>query len=277
MFTLSAFADEIDSDPEKQVAALAAQRIGFIEFRSVAGTNVLSLSDHQLDEFRSLLRRSNIGVSAIGSPIGKTRIDEPMEPQVARLRRAINVAKLFETPNIRIFSFYRTDGATEEDWPRYRGEVFSRLRQFTEEAERSGVKLLHENEHRIFGDSPEHVADLLNELAPPTLNAIHDPANFVVCGHDPWQGWLACRDRCVHFHIKDWTRGETHGRVAGEGQGRIADILGDAVSRGFDGFATLEPHLLGGGPTGGITGPELFPKAVAALRKIIADIGGQES
>ena len=28
----------------------------------------------------------------------------------------------------------------------------------------------------------------------------------------------------------------------------------------------MEPHLLGGGPTGGVTGPELFPKAVEAFQ-----------
>jgi DNA-binding response OmpR family regulator len=44
----------------------------------------------------------------------------------------------------------------------------------------------------------------------------------------------------VHFHIKDWHHGEEHGRVAGEGQGRIQDILTDAVQRGYDGFAVLE-------------------------------------
>ena len=33
-------------------------------------------------------------------------------------------------------------------------------------------------------------------------------------------------------------------------------MIADAVRRGYNGFATLEPHLLGGGPTGGVTGPE---------------------
>jgi 3-dehydroshikimate dehydratase len=80
----------------------------------------------------------------------------------------------------------------------------------------------------------------------------------------------------VHFHIKDWVHGEEHGRVAGEGHGRIADVLADAVKRKYDGFATLEPHLLGGGPTGGVTGPELFPKAVQALRDIFRRVGAQE-
>ena len=38
-------------------------------------------------------------------------------------------------------------------------------------------------------------------------------------------------------------------------------------------LATLEPHLLGGGPTGGVTGPDLFPKAASALKKILDQVG----
>jgi hypothetical protein len=43
----------------------------------------------------------------------------------------------------------------------------------------------------------------------------------------------------------------------------------------FDGFASFEPHLLSGGPAGGVTGPELFPKAVDAFRRILAQAGAQ--
>ena len=44
---------------------------------------------------------------------------------------------------------------------------------------------------------------------------------------------------------------------------------------GYKGFAVMEPHLRGGGPTGGITGPDLFPIAVQAFRKIVDEAGGQ--
>jgi hypothetical protein len=37
----------------------------------------------------------------------------------------------------------------------------------------------------------------------------------------------------------------------------------------------MEPHLLGGGPTGGVTGPELFPKAVAAFTAILDRAGAK--
>ena len=49
--------------------------------------------------------------------------------------------------------------------------------------------------------------------------------------------------------------------------------MADALARKYDVFATLEPHLLGGGPTGGVTGPELFPKAVAAFRGVLEQAG----
>ena len=47
------------------------------------------------------------------------------------------------------------------------------------------------------------------------------------------------------------------------------------VAMGYGGFATLEPHLIGGGPTGGVTGPELFPKAVASFKKVLDDVGAK--
>jgi sugar phosphate isomerase/epimerase len=277
MIRLSAFADEISPDPAVQVDVLRNCNVRHIEFRSILKTNVLALTDHQIDEFKSLLDGNEFKLSAIGSPLGKIRIDEPLPPHLDKLDRAIELAKKFGTPNIRIFSYYPADGETDADWPKRRDEVLKRLGQMVERAETAGVRLLHENEHRIYGDSPDRVADLLEQIQSLSLGAVYDPANYVFCGYDPIAGWEKTRHRTVHFHIKDWVRGEEHGRVAGEGHGRIADVLADAVSRGYDGFATLEPHLLGGGPTGGVTGPDLFPKAVDALRTIMRHVGAQET
>src|SRR5436853_1135460 len=119
----------------------------------------------------------------------------------------------------------------------------------------SSVPLLHYNAPRTYPDSPDRVCDLLDELQSPALAAVYDPANYVFCGYDPWEGWQRTRNRTVHLHVKDWIAGEEHGVPAGDGQGRVADVLADAAAVNYDGFATLEPHLLGGGPTGGVTGP----------------------
>jgi sugar phosphate isomerase/epimerase len=276
MFRISAFADEIDSTPEKQIEVLKQCDVRHVELRSILQTNVLDLTDAQVSDLKALFSKHGITLSAIGSPIGKIRIDEPFEPHLQRFERALHLCKVFNTPNIRIFSYYPPQGG---DWntadEAMRKQVFDRMEQKVRRAEKAGVRLLHENEHRIFGDSPERVASLFRALPSPAFRAAYDPANYVFCGYDPLKGWEMTKDVTAHFHIKDWRAGEPHGRVAGEGQGRIADVMTDAVKRGYDGFATLEPHLLGGGPTGGVTGPELFPKAVAAFKKILDDVGAQ--
>lgn len=272
MFVLSAFADEIAPDPQEQVDLLDRCGVRHIELRSIHKTNVLDLTDLQVAELKSLLDRRGFRLSAIGSPIGKTRIDQPFEAVLKRLDRAIDLCRTFETPNIRIFSYYlpETGGA----WPAWRDEVLTRMKVKAERAEKAGVRLLHENEHNIYGDDPDRVVDLIQHVSSPALRAVYDPANYVFCGFDPWQGWQKTKSLTAHFHIKDWIAGEKHGQLAGEGQGRIPEVLAEAVAAGYDGFATLEPHLLGGGPTGGVTGPELFPKAVAALKGILDRAGG---
>jgi 3-dehydroshikimate dehydratase len=266
MFTLSAFADEISPDPQEQIDVLARCGVKHIEFRSIHKTNVLDLTDLQIAEFKSLLDKHGVRLSAIGSPIGKVKLDQPFEPHLKRFDRAIELCKVFGTPNIRVFSYYKPEGTAWEQW---RGEVLARMGEKVRRAEKAGVRLLHENEHNIYGDDPKRVVDLLETVNSPSLRGVYDAANYVFCGYDPWQGWQLTKSWTSHFHIKDWKAGETHGSLAGEGQGRIPEVIAEAVAAGYDGFATLEPHLLGGGPTGGVTGPDLFPKAVAAFTAIL--------
>ena len=277
MFTLSAFADEISPDPQVQIDVLRQCGIRHIELRSILQTNVLNLTGLQVSELKSLLDRHGFRLSAIGSPIGKIKIDEPFPPHLKKLERAIALCKLFDTPNIRMFSYYLPEGGG--DWDDWRRDVLDRMWDKIRVAEKAGVRLIHENEHGIYGDDPERVHDLLETVLEQAdianFAAVYDPANYVHGGFDPWKGWQLTKQWTIHFHIKDWVHGELHGRVAGEGDGQIAEVMAEAVSMNYHGFATLEPHLLGGGPTGGVTGPELFPKAAEAFKKVLDRVGAQ--
>lgn len=277
MYTLSAFADEISPDPAEQVAVLTASRVRFIELRSILKTNVLDLTDHQVQELKSLLDTYGFNLSAIGSPVGKVKIDADFEPHLKRFERALHLCQVFGVNAIRIFSYYPPGDA--HDWnavtePHWEAEVFARMRRKSEMAEKAGVRLFHENEHRIYGDSPERLTKLFAAVPSPALKAAFDAANFVYCHYDPWAGWQASKPHLAHFHIKDWRIDEPHGCLAGDGHGQWPAVLADA--RDYDGFAVLEPHLLGGGPTGGVTGPELFPKAIEAFRTLLRQSGLQE-
>ncbi len=284
MFTLSAFADEISPDPREQIAVLKSCYIKHIEFRSIYKTNVLALSDEQIREFKKLLDGEGFKLSAIGSPIGKIAIDAPFEPHLDKFKRAIDLCGVFATPNIRIFSYYPPGNDPNFDpknWPTHRDEVIRRMRAKAEIAAKSGVVLFHENEHRIYGDSPDRVADILVSVNNPSLRAAYDAANYVYGSFDPVEGWEKTKQFTAHFHIKDWKKGghaagHDYGVIAGTGDGNIAHSIRGAVAMGYKGFAVMEPHLRGGGPTGGITGSDLFPYAVASFRAILRDCGASE-
>ena len=246
-----------------------------IEFRSIHGINVLALSDAQLAEFQARIDGEGFAISAIGSPIGKVAVDAPFEPHLEKFKRAVELAHRFGTKNIRIFSYSPPMHATfAGPWTPFRSEVIRRMTVKAELAQAAGITLLHENEHNIYGDAPDRVADLIKEVANPALRYAYDNANWVFCGYDPLEGWEKTKHKTTHLHIKDWKKGETHGVIAGTGDGKIPETTADAVKRGYVGFAVLEPHLRGGGPTGGVTGADLFPFAVQAFRDIVKNAGG---
>jgi 3-dehydroshikimate dehydratase len=285
MFILSAFADEISPDPREQVSVLKSCNVRHIEFRSIHGTNVLALSDEQIREFKKLLEGEGFKLSAVGSPVGKVAVDSPFEPHLDKLKRAVELCGVFGTPNVRVFSYYPPGNDANFDpanWPRYRDEVMRRMSAMAQLAAASKVTLFHENEHRIYGDSPDRVRDIFTTVNSPALRAAYDAANYVYGNFDPVEGWEKTKEFTAHFHIKDWKRNwrETGGReqgvLAGHGDGNIPYSTKAAVQTGYKGFATLEPHLRGGGPTGGVTGPDLFPVAVEAFRKILRDCGATE-
>lgn len=271
LITVSAFADEIGPDPVEQFDLLMNCQVKHVELRSAWKTNVLDLSEEQLDTIEKLLHERGMKLSAIASPIGKVKITDPWEPHLARFHRAMSLAKRFNTPNIRIFSYYPADDG--RPWADHRAEVLRRMRIKTELAEQNGLRLIHENESRIYGEDPIRVLDLFRSIESPALQAAYDPANFVHGGYDPLAAWHMTKQYTVHLHIKDWIHGQEKGVLTGAGQGRIDEVMADALKLGYHGFATLEPHLLGGGPTGGVTGPDLFPQAIAAFVNVLDKLG----
>jgi len=267
MITLSAFADEIATDPVEQLDVLERHGIRYLEFRSIHDTNVMKLTAAQHEGFRELLRSRGFGLSAIGSPIGKIRIDEPFEPHLADFERAMDLAEFYGTPRIRIFSYYMPQEPTPPPDPAtFRDEVLKRMTAKVKRAEQRGLTLVLENEKFLYGDTADRVADLLETIDSPALGHAFDPANYLEVGQDPQAAWDRLKSRVIHFHVKDYDTTLHKNVPAGEGQGRIPELIADAVRSGYRGFCVLEPHLVVAELTRGFTGPERFGDAVAALK-----------
>ncbi len=263
MILLSAFADEISADPVEQVDVLDSLGIRHIEFRSIFGTNVLDLSEAQHESFRTLLRGRGFALSAIGSPVGKIQATDPFEPHLARFQKAIEIAEFHEAPRIRVFSFYIPTG---DDPATHRDEVLARMGELARIAAGRGVELYLENEKGIYGDTAIRVLDILESVDSPALAHAFDPANYLEVGQEINEAWDLLRSRTAHIHVKDYDAKTKSMVPAGEGQGQIPRIIAEAVSDGFDGFCTLEPHLIVAGKSHGFTGPDRFGDAARALQ-----------
>ena len=275
MIRLSAFADEISADLNEQIEVLQSEHIHFIDLRGVWNTNVLDLTDQQIGEIKQTLDGNGIGVSAIASPIGKISIDASFEEHLQRFRRATELAQFFETPYIRIFSFYppvSEDKAHGSDPSSWRNEVLRRLGEMTSLVRDTNIILLHENEKDIYGDTIARCIELLQTINDSHFQAIFDPANFIQCEQKPYpDAYEALRPWLRYMHVKDALADGTV-VAAGEGKAHWREILQQLRADGYDGFVSLEPHLALSGQFQGFSGSELFHKASQAFQRLLQTI-----
>jgi len=280
---LSAFGDEVAADLEEQVRTLRAEGVGHVELRSAWGVNVVQLSPEQLDEVERVLRTAGTGVSAIGSPIGKSPIGADFDRVLKGLDRVLDVAARLGTPLVRVFSFHVPADAYEAS----RDEVLRRMTAMAARAAERGLTLVHENESAIYGDTPERCLDLVESVGSPALRLAFDPDNFVQCEVRPMaEAWPLLRDHVVHVHVKDAVAVDRNGahypsdvppgalmlsvRVAGAGEGELRALLRELDRTGYRGFLTLEPHLHF--VLMDLDGAERLHVAAAALRSLIAEL-----
>jgi sugar phosphate isomerase/epimerase len=271
-YTRTGFADEISEDLDEQLDVLEELGVGYMDLRGVWGTNVLDLDPDEVADVRAALDERGIGVSAIGSPIGKVDIDDPFDPHFDRFETAIERAHQFDADYIRLFSYWMPEGEDPDD---YREEVLGRMETKAERAAEADVVLIHENEKDIYGDTPARCRDILASVDSPHLRAVFDPANFLEVGVRPYPDGLLQLVEYVDFlHIKDAEFGQ-RGAIApaGQGDGRIPETLEALAARGFEGFASLEPHLAQAGEYGGYSGPDAFHVACEALEDCFDEAG----
>ena len=236
-FLISGFADEVSPDLQKQIEALKRNGIGYLEPRNIDG-GIIKKTDEELYAIRARLDEAGIGISSLGSPIGKYPITEDFAPHMEDFKRAIRACKILGTNRMRVFSFF----VKQDELALHRDEVNRRMSLLLDEAEREGILLCHENESKIYGQNPEEVADLLKNH--PRLKGIFDAANFVRDGQDALAGIEATLPSLEYVHVKDATYPDRKIWPAGMGQGHYEEVF-RMVDEAYDGtvFLTLEPHL----------------------------------
>ncbi len=236
MYRLSAFADEASPEIRGQIAAMKRNGISLLEIRGVDGENISKITSEKAKEVRSMLDAEGIKVWSIGSPIGKFHLErEPFSNHLDAFKRVLEYADILGANKIRMFSFHPVEGLNDEQMFEQNLEHLSQLCELTPDS----ITLCHENEKKIYGETPEKCLQILKAF--PKMRAVFDPANFVQCGVDTLKAWEMLKPYVEYVHIKD---ANEEGTVvpAGYGLGNIPTILKDYFARGGE-VMTLEPHL----------------------------------
>ncbi|WP_210137293.1 sugar phosphate isomerase/epimerase family protein [Staphylococcus sp. GDH8C109P] len=241
---ISGFSDEIASDFQTQLKTVNELGMSYISLR---GINDKNIGDYSVEMIKKdvlpRLKQWDIGVSSIGSPIGKIYIndEDAFQKQLATLKTLCEISQLLNCQYIRIFSFYIPK---EDNFDAYKEVVISKLKEFAKIAEQYNIILLHENEKDIFGDIARRCKLILDEVNSPNFKAIFDFANFVQCGEDTQYCYDLLSDDIAYIHIKDAVYKDNFNVLCGTGDGQIESILIQFFESGYQGFLTLEPHLV---------------------------------
>ncbi len=275
MMKISAFGDEIAVDFEEQLQVLQRLRIPLIDVRAAWGVNCSLFSDGQVERISSLCRQYRIRVSCMGSPIGKSPIQDSIAIESDRLKRIGEIAHQLGAKNIRIFSFYPQAAVSQSIMQ----AAVERLQTLADIAEDLDLLLLLENEKALVGDTPERCLALLRSVDSPRLKFIWDPANFVQCGAaeqvDQW--WDGLHPFTAYIHIKDARLSDAAIKPAGEGDGQVKTLLERLRASGYEGVLSLEPHLVEARRSSGFSGVDGMTVAVKALRKLMDEVGIEEA
>ena len=274
MMKISAFGDEIAVDFEEQLRGLKGLDIRLIDIRAAWGVNCSQFTGDQIENIASLLARYDIGLSCLGSPIGKSPIVDPIEAECERLKTIGETAHQLGARNIRLFSFYP---AGEIDDAALQLSI-DRLGALAEIAAANDLQLLLENEKGVVGDIPERCIQIMRALDSPRLRFIWDPANFVQCGaaDQVHRFWDDLQPYIGYIHIKDARLADNTVTVAGDGDGQVLALLRRLRESGYEGVLSLEPHLLEARHSSGFSGADGMAAAVGALRKLMAAAGIEE-
>ena len=255
---LTGIGDEAGNTIDTQIDALRQLGWRHVEMRGVEvpgfkKANFHDIPDAAFDIAAGKLRAAGIQVHCFGTTILNWAKDlsTPWEVTVAEVDRCIPRMQQVGCKLARIMSL--KPAADIDAIPQL---VIDRVKAVANRFLDAGITPVHENCMNHGGMSPKHGLELLEKV--PGLKHVFDTANPVFNQdrskpkpwpqQDPWEYWQAVKDYVAHIHIKDATwnpaKHDADYNWPGEGQGKVREILKDALARGYDAGISIEPHMV---------------------------------
>ncbi len=279
---LSVLTDEVSERFTEALDWAVGNGFRYVEVRMVDGANVANLDDAQVERAAAEVRKRNLTVSAIASPLFKCALDpsrpvesgdlfgskeEPVAAHHAKLPRTIDIAKRLGTRKIRVFSFWR-----EKEPAKHVPDVVTELKKAATIAAQADVVLLQENETACNGGYAAEVAEFVRRVGSPAMRVLWDPGNETYGGKSAYpEGYAAVKGLFDHVHLKDVTRDAAGKPVCvpiGRGQTPLREQIRALEQDGYRGLYTLETRYT---PPGG-TARQGTEQTLAGLKAIVSSL-----
>lgn len=263
-FRIAVINDEITQDFGR-ACEVASRDFGmqWIELRGMWNKNIVSLDSSQIAEAQRILRKYELRVTDIASPLFKTDWPgapkskfSPNKPQFGAdftfdqqgevLARSVEMAKAFDTDRVRCFDFWRL-----EDPAPHRAAINAKLLEAAEKAGKQGITLVLENEPICNTATGAETAKVLAAVQSKNFMLNWDPGNAASVGEKAFPDGYALlpKNRIGHCHCKDVVRPNGKSEWAAMGRG-IIDWVGQFRALKNDGYrfaVSLETHWHGAG------------------------------
>jgi sugar phosphate isomerase/epimerase len=258
--------------------------MSWVEIRALWKKNIINLDENEIAEATRILKKHNLQVTDIASPLFKTdwagapksKLSERDQfnanfsyaEQDSVLDRSIELARKFATDRIRCFDFWRLENQAP-----YRKAINEALHKAAEKVGKAGLVLLLENEYACNTATGAEAAKTLAGVPSPHFMLNWDPGNAAKRGEIPYPGGynLLPKNRIGHCHVKDVARVGNDYEWADMGKG-IVDWSGQFAALKRDGYrhaVSLETHWDGAG-TPEASSVECWRGMRAALEKAVA-------
>lgn len=274
MIQYTGITDEAGNALATQIRATRELGWKHLEMRNVEvpgfpNGNVHDIPEAAFEEVVASLAEAGQSIVAFGSSIANwaSQITDPFDLTLERVERAIPRMQRLGTRFVRVMSYAVLKDEAGRDLPdQQETERFRRLREIKTRFDDAGLVMVHENCMNYGGMSISHALRTLEAV--PGLRWVFDTCNPLFNedrdnpGHqqDPWAFYQAVKPAISHIHIKDGVydapKKDCTYTLPGAGHGQVARIIGDALTSGYDGFLSIEPHTSvvfhsAGGPAGG--------------------------
>jgi sugar phosphate isomerase/epimerase len=246
MFKIGVVTDEISDDLEEAIQIAKSWGLEHIELHRVWGENICDVNEAALSKAIRIVRASGLAVTSIDSLTLRCRLedDEEYSQHIKHLLRSIEIAPLFDTDVVRLFSFWKEENV-EEKW----NQIFEKMELPIKIAEREGVILGFENVSSGNIGTSDDLVRLFDRFDSPNLKLIWDPGNAYAAGEEkPFpDGYEKIKGKITHIHVKDAAlneQGKNVWKPIGQGKVNYKGHLEALLKDNYQGIISLETHCI---------------------------------